>query len=123
MTVRRLALSALLLASAWTLAAGCSKGTKSTNPAVLPPELGGTLAPGAIYAHRFFTSGAYAYHCSIHPSMTGIVVVTPAAPASDSLMGVNITSYAFTQSSVSIPVNGKVTWTNFATITHTVTSD
>ena len=116
---------ALLSLVAVPLALGCGKGTKSTNPAVTPLELNSpTMAPGATYAHRFFTSGAYAYHCSFHPSMmTGIVIVAPGAPAVDSLMTVDIISYAFTQNSVTIPVGGKVTWTNIASIAHTVTSD
>ena len=123
MPLRRFAAAALLLALVFALATGCSKGTKSTNPAVLPLEMDHTLAPGAVFEHAFATSGAYAYHCSIHPSMTGLVIVSPSAPAADSLMSVDITSYAFTQSSVTIPVGGKVKWTNLATITHTVTSD
>ena len=36
----------------------------------------GSLAPGASYQFTFTTPGTYAYHCSIHPSMKGTVVVT-----------------------------------------------
>ncbi len=33
------------------------------------------LEPGATFAQRFDTPGAYAYHCTIHPQMTGEVDV------------------------------------------------
>lgn len=36
----------------------------------------GSLAPGASYQFTFTSPGTYAYHCSIHPSMKGTVVVT-----------------------------------------------
>lgn len=29
------------------------------------------------YAHRFTQAGNYAYVCTVHPSMRGVVVVTP----------------------------------------------
>jgi plastocyanin len=36
----------------------------------------GTLAPGDVFDHPFNTLGTFAYHCSLHPSMTGAVIVT-----------------------------------------------
>jgi plastocyanin len=34
-----------------------------------------TLATGASFSHAFSTAGTYAYHCAIHASMTGTIVV------------------------------------------------
>jgi len=36
----------------------------------------GNLAQGDTYSHTFTTSGAYPYHCAIHPGMQGSVTVT-----------------------------------------------
>jgi plastocyanin len=35
----------------------------------------GTLAPGATFDFTFQTAGTYPYRCTIHPGMTGTVVV------------------------------------------------
>ncbi|HKN80274.1 MAG TPA: plastocyanin/azurin family copper-binding protein [Actinomycetota bacterium] len=35
-----------------------------------------TLAPGETFRRRFRRTGTFAYHCSIHPEMTGTVTVT-----------------------------------------------
>ena len=43
----------------------------------------GNIAPGATSsAISFPTAGTFAYHCAIHPSMTGSVVVSAAAASS-----------------------------------------
>ena len=36
---------------------------------------GGNLAPNANFSFTFNTAGTFPYHCAIHPSMTGIVIV------------------------------------------------
>jgi plastocyanin len=114
----------LLSLAALSLALGCGKGSKSTNPAVGPLELNsGNIGGSGIYAHRFFTANGYPYHCSIHTGMTGIVVVSDSAPLADSLGTVTIQGTAFQQSSVTIHTGGKVTWTNMDGFAHTVTSD
>jgi plastocyanin len=35
----------------------------------------GTLAKGSTFSHTFGQKGTFNYHCSIHPSMTGKIVV------------------------------------------------
>ena len=41
----------------------------------------GSIAPGASAAFTFTTAGSFAYHCAIHPAMTGSVVVQAAGAA------------------------------------------
>jgi plastocyanin len=52
---------------------GVTHNITSDNGA-FPP---GSVAPGASYQVTFSAPGTYAYHCSIHPTMTGEVTVTP----------------------------------------------
>lgn len=35
----------------------------------------GDIAPGSTYSFTFDTAGSFQYHCSIHPSMRGTIVV------------------------------------------------
>jgi plastocyanin len=35
-----------------------------------------TLAPGATFKRTFNTVGTFKYHCTIHPSMTGSIIVS-----------------------------------------------
>jgi plastocyanin len=37
---------------------------------------GATAAGGGTFSHLFTTTGTFAYHCAIHPSMTGTVIVS-----------------------------------------------
>lgn len=36
---------------------------------------GPTLQPGESFIHTFTQAGTYAYHCQIHPSMKGTIIV------------------------------------------------
>ena len=36
----------------------------------------GTIGSGGSYSETFDTAGIYAYHCSIHPNMRGMVIVS-----------------------------------------------
>jgi plastocyanin len=47
--------------------------TVTSNPAGLFNS--GTLLPGESFEYRFDTPGSYSYICTIHPSMTGTVIV------------------------------------------------
>jgi len=40
----------------------------------------GVLQPGETFRHVFRRTGTFRYHCSIHPDMTGKVVVRAARP-------------------------------------------
>jgi plastocyanin len=102
--VRRLALAALLaLAAAPASAAAATQAVNAELAAFAPSQvdalpgetvtwsnvsprvhtvtsdagLFGTdeLLPGAVFAQRFDAPGAYAYHCTIHPQMTGEIDV------------------------------------------------
>ncbi|MGD0725002.1 MAG: plastocyanin/azurin family copper-binding protein [Spirochaetia bacterium] len=46
-----------------------------TETAVTPAFDSGSIAPGATYSLVLKVPGTYAYHCSIHASMTGTIVV------------------------------------------------
>jgi plastocyanin len=35
-----------------------------------------TLGPGETFTRKFRRAGTFAFHCSIHPSMTGTITVT-----------------------------------------------
>jgi len=49
----------------------------ATNPAGVFDS--GTLQPGQSYSFTFNKPGTYAYHCAIHPYMTGTVTVSGAS--------------------------------------------
>src|SRR5829696_9743434 len=49
----------------------------ATNPAGVFDS--GTLQPGQSYSFTFNKPGTYAYHCAIHPYMTGAVTVSGAS--------------------------------------------
>ena len=103
---------------------GCGGSKDKTTGPVTPLELNGNLtASGGQYAHQFSAAGNYPYHCTIHSSMTGIVVVSASFAAADSLQTVVAAYPSFSPASISLPVGGVVTWTNSDPMLHTVTSN
>jgi len=40
----------------------------------------GTLSPGQSFSFQFNSTGSFPYHCAIHPSMTGTIVVHHSMP-------------------------------------------
>jgi len=53
----------------------------------------GDLSNGMSYNYTFNQTGSYPYHCSIHPSMTGTIVVTNGTPAANSTSGSSSVGY------------------------------
>jgi plastocyanin len=52
------------------------EGTTHTVVSNSGSEMGsGNLGNGQAYSHAFPAAGTYAYHCGLHPSMTGMVIV------------------------------------------------
>ncbi len=45
----------------------------------------GVIQPGSAGSVTFRTAGTFAYLCTIHPDMTGTIVVLAAAPATDTI--------------------------------------
>jgi len=76
--------------------------------------------------------GTYPFACQIHPEMVGSIgvvgpdgTVPPPAPAAalpDDATVVEITNFAFSPPSVSVPIGGTVAWTNADPTPHTVTA-
>ncbi len=59
----------------WTNTASIAHTTTSDSGSAVQWD-SGTLAPNATFQFTFTKAGTYTYHCSIHPSMHGTIVVT-----------------------------------------------
>jgi len=117
-------LVAAILVLALSAVPACSSKKTQTNP-IVPPTTSfdsGNIAGGTSYAHVFATEGTFNYHCAIHPSMTGTVIVTQSGAANSSVSIVNMTT-GFSPDTIAVAQGGTVRWTNNDTATHTVTSD
>ena len=85
------------------------------------------LLAGSTFEHEFTSKGRFSYFCSLHPDMTGTVIVTDAA--SDSTAGnngpaaVGIIDLDYDPRSLSIQPGTTVIWTNVGAIPHTVTAE
>lgn len=65
----------------WTNGGGTTHTVTSNtgvfDSGMLAPPNAQTGTPGATFSYTFSSAGTFAYHCSIHPQMTGTVTVTP----------------------------------------------
>lgn len=121
-------LPAVVLAVSLLAASSCSSGGGSSNGVPTGPgttsnrELNsGDFGPGAQFQHRFFTAGAFAYHCVHHAPMTGSVTVD--ASAADTVVNVSIVSSTTPFPAASVKPGGRVVWINNSSMVHTVTSN
>jgi len=76
-------------------------------------------ASAANYGHSIKTSvaGTFNYHCSIHPSETGVLIVNPPSHV------IEIKDHNFTPGKFSVKQGDIVIWYNYDPYTHIVTSD
>jgi plastocyanin len=70
------------------------------------------------------TVGSFPYHCSIHPSMVGTLVVkaAPLPTVTITIVG-NLGSSSYSPNPDTVSVGQSVKWKNNDTMTHTATSD
>ena len=118
---RRLLAATLLFALA-SFTACSNKKSSTAPPGTTPKELNsGALGNGAVYVDTLDTAGAFPYHCAIHTSMMGSVVVD--AGSANTAAAVSITGFTFSPATVTVKPGGIVTWTNNDATNHTVTSN
>ena len=98
----------------------------------------GFLSPGDTFVWSFEAAGTYNYLCTLHPGMTGSVLVTgtggtppppdptppppdptppPAAPPGD----IRVIDNAFSPQTITIAEGTRLTWSNAGALPHTVT--
>jgi plastocyanin len=65
------------LAAQTTVKWGNGDGTTHTVTADGGAFTSGNIGSGGSFTHTFTTAGTYNYHCSIHRTMTGIIIVNP----------------------------------------------
>lgn len=107
----------------------------------------GIIAVGGQFSHTFSRTGTFTYKCLLHPTMTGIIVVSadtggtlptppppppppppiipPVAPPPPGVTAVTIiqtADFAFSPATITIPVGTTVRWTNATSAPHTVTT-
>ena len=121
----RLWLSAVLVTLSLAAISSCKSGGGTSAVPTAPGSAreldSGSIAPGAVYQHRFATAGTFAYHCIFHAPMTGSVLVD--AGATDTLAAVSISSATMSFPGASVKPGGRVVWTNNTGVPHTVTSN
>jgi plastocyanin len=102
----------------------------------------GVVAPGTIVRHRFPAPGTFSFYCTIHPQMTGTVLVVgadgapppaekpakaPAAPAAPartpSKVTVKVLAEHYDHPTVRVAEGGTVTWTIESLSPHIIAAD
>lgn len=66
----------------------------------------GVLSNGQSYSFTFNQAGSFPYHCSIHPSMTGTIVVTASGSSSSGSQNSSSKSNTSTSNSTDHKTNG-----------------
>src|SRR5215208_915812 len=66
----------------------------------------GTLQPGQSYSFVFDKPGTYAYHCNIHPDMTGTITVSGASASASSSASASASPSAYSSGSASASSSG-----------------
>jgi plastocyanin len=82
----------------------------------------GHLAKDQSFSHTFDADGAVAYHCEIHPFMTGTVTVAAGGATAGTTHNIEITTMSF-PADTPVAAGDTVTWTNRMNAIHTVTAD
>jgi plastocyanin len=80
----------------------------------------GSIAAGQTFRRVFSAAGTFPYHCSLHPTMTGTIIVEE--PAARGHI-VTITDFSFSPASLTISAGDTVTWRNNGPSAHTSTSN
>ena len=92
------------------------------------------IPAGGIYSHTFATPGTYQYLCSIHPDMTGTVLVPgaggslpppkapPPAPPPSVAGDVQIVDFGFSPATLRVPAGTTVRWVNVGVAPHSATA-
>ncbi len=70
---------------------------------------GTTGAEGGTYTHTFTVAGTFPYHCAIHPTMTGTVIVLGTGSASSTTTSSSATTVATTTTAATTPATTTTT--------------
>src|SRR5215212_8181276 len=92
----------------------------ATNPAGVFDS--GTLQPGQSYSFALDKAGTYAYHCEIHPDMTGTITVSGASASSGPTASASASPTASASSSASSSGSAMATSPTASAITSPTTS-
>ncbi len=94
----------------------------------------GLMASGTTFSYTFTEAGTYQYFCTLHPDMTGTVIVPsasgdvpppvdpPPAPAPAVSGDVQAVDFAFSPVNLTVPAGSTITWVNTGVALHTATA-